>query len=169
MNGRKKYLTTALLAVVLFCLARVADNLAQTQLVANRSINLAGDWLWLQLHFNSEFIFGWQLGRSMVLFSTAAALIGVIAGYASLAQKLDRIFSFGFAFILGGAISNLFSRYSFGAVADYIFISAFGIQGSWNVADFLIIIGAGLWLASFISDRRSPNLPVIHPEDFGKI
>lgn len=69
------------------------------------------------------------------------ALVLIIVTWVKAKSKLDVI---AWGLIVGGGISNLFDRWLFGAVLDFIYLSYKEINFPWifNLADIAITIGA---------------------------
>ncbi len=69
-------------------------------------------------------------------------------------KNISGLFVTGAAFLLGGGIGNLYDRFAFGSVTDFLHLQAGGLQtGVFNMADVSIMIGTGLVL---ISSFRRP-------------
>ena len=64
----------------------------------------------------------------------------------------------GLGIAAGGAIGNLIDRIAYGAVADFINMSGFGIRNPWsfNVADIAIFVGFGLLLWPHKTPNQQP-------------
>ncbi|MGJ8693698.1 MAG: signal peptidase II [Thalassotalea sp.] len=94
---------------------------------------------------------GWQRW-----FFTAIASIASIVFVVWLAKtpKSNKILSVGFSLMLSGALGNLIDRVLFGYVIDFLdFYVGSSHWPAFNVADSVILIGAGLMiLDSFKSD-----------------
>lgn len=82
----------------------------------------------------------------MFVFSGLSGIFGFLLpkkGY--LAEKL------ALALTLGGALSNLYDRYTRGYVVDYFSVEAKGIKKIvFNLGDICIFLGAGIMVASQI-------------------
>lgn len=100
-------------------------------------LDQAGKWLARKNYFslqNSSLPFSLDLGRVFNLFVLSAALFAFIFLY----QRFWKGRSpWGFALIVGGALSNLLDRIFSGSVTDFINISISTI----NMADIAIGIG----------------------------
>ena len=100
---------------------------------------------------------GWQ---TPLLAAIAIAASAVIA-YLILKNLNKRLFCFGLALILGGAIGNLIDRLRFGQVVDFLDFHALGWHWpAFNVADSAITVGAViLILESFVHREKQPSAP----------
>lgn len=84
-------------------------------------------------------------GRWLLVAFTGGISALLVAGALWARRPLSAI---GLGIAAGGAIGNLIDRLTYGAVADFINMSGFGIRNPWsfNVADIAIFIGFGLLL-----------------------
>jgi signal peptidase II len=69
----------------------------------------------------------------------------------------ERLFCFGLAMILGGALGNLYDRLTLGKVVDFLLVHYQGYYWpAFNVADSAITLGAGLLIYdSFFGHRHA--------------
>jgi signal peptidase II len=93
----------------------------------------------------------------LIAFTCIAAVIMLIFLY-RLSQRLSAN-SIALAFILGGAIGNLYDRIRFASVIDFIEVNIFGYHWpDFNVADSAIVVGACLLLLdAFFAKPRPQN------------
>lgn len=86
-----------------------------------------------------------ETGRWLLIAVTGAISCVLIAAALWSRRPLSAI---GLGIAAGGAIGNLIDRVIYGAVADFINMSGFGIRNPWsfNVADIAIFVGFGLLL-----------------------
>ncbi len=86
-----------------------------------------------------------ELGRWLLIAFTGSISVVLLA--AALWSRRP-VISIGLGIAAGGAIGNLIDRFTYGAVADFINMSGFGIHNPWsfNVADIAIFAGFGLLL-----------------------
>lgn len=85
------------------------------------------------------------MGRALLILFTGGISAALIIGALWAKRPLTAL---GLGVAAGGAIGNLIDRFTYGAVADFINMSGFGIRNPWsfNVADIAIFIGFGLLL-----------------------
>jgi signal peptidase II len=88
---------------------------------------------------------------AVVLLFVASALWGRGSSFTSIGARL------GLAFVLGGAMGNLYDRIAHGTVTDFIEV----YHGTWffpafNVADSAITVGAILLLMDLLLNRQRP-------------
>ena len=86
-----------------------------------------------------------EMGRWLLIGFTGAISAALLAAALWSRRSLSAI---GLGIAAGGAIGNLIDRFTYGAVADFINMSGFGIRNPWsfNVADIAIFVGFGLLL-----------------------
>jgi signal peptidase II len=86
-----------------------------------------------------------ETGRWLLIGFTGAISAALLAAAVWSRRSLSSI---GLGIAAGGAIGNLIDRFTYGAVADFINMSGFGIRNPWsfNVADIAIFAGFGLLL-----------------------
>jgi signal peptidase II len=100
--------------------------------------------------------------RFWVLTVSVGLLLAGILVFTLLNKKLDAQQISGYAFIVGGGLSNWVDRaLKDGAVVDFMNMGIGPVRtGVFNVADLAIIVGIGLLLlASWRKERRRPPGP----------
>lgn len=86
---------------------------------------------------------GWQK-----LFFTAVSMLAIVViTYLLCKHSTQKLFCFGLALVLGGAIGNLYDRLTLGYVVDFLFFHYDTLYWpAFNVADSAICVGVGLLL-----------------------
>lgn len=86
---------------------------------------------------------GWQK-----LFFTAVSIVAIVViTYLMRKHSTQKLFCFGLALVLGGAIGNLYDRLTLGYVVDFLFFHYDTLYWpAFNVADSAICVGVGLLL-----------------------
>ncbi|QQE10959.1 signal peptidase II [Planctomycetota bacterium] len=109
----------------------------------------------LQLVLNPGAVFGLGKGGRTIFIGVSIAAIIVIAYFFSRSPAKAIMFHLGLAFILAGALGNMYDRVTFGVVRDMFYMFPGTRLWPWvfNVADVELIIGVGLvilhgWLYS---------------------
>lgn len=99
---------------------------------------------------------GWQRWFFTAIASIASIVFVV---WLSKTPKENKVLSIGFALILSGALGNLIDRVLFGYVIDFLdFYIGDAHWPAFNVADSVILIGAGLMiLDSFKSEKNTSD------------
>ena len=110
----------------------------------------------------------WNFGISLGLFQMESdagryaliALTGIISLVIVLwlFRATDTVLKIGLGFILGGALGNIWDRFEYGAVADFLYFHV----GNWsfyifNVADAAITIGVLLLLWDALLSPQKKN------------
>jgi len=98
---------------------------------------------------------GWQTP----LFAAIAVAATVVVSALLLRHPQRRLFAFGLALILAGALGNLWDRLAYGHVVDFLDLHAAGWHWpAFNVADSAITLGAGTLIAeSFLHHEETPR------------
>ncbi len=107
------------------------------------------NWLYYRTIWNvggvwSTPIPGW------VLKAATTAAVPLIAGWLFWDKRADKVESIGKLLVLGGAVGNLYDRWKYDAVRDFIEVW-FGSLERWhwptfNIADVALVVGIGLLL-----------------------
>jgi signal peptidase II len=94
-----------------------------------------------------------DLGRwALVVFETAVAL-----ALAVWARRSERpILALALGLVMGGALGNVIDRARFGAVADFIDVTALHFPWVFNLADSAINIGVALLLWDALTTAKPP-------------
>jgi signal peptidase II len=96
---------------------------------------------------------GWQ----RIFFSGIALVASTVIVYLLYKNPQRKLFCFALAFILGGALGNLYDRLTLGYVVDFLF---FHYQGhywpAFNAADSAITCGVGLLILDSFKQPQSP-------------
>ncbi|WP_334161716.1 signal peptidase II [Phenylobacterium sp.] len=125
------------------------------ELPARGSVPVAGP-LSLTMVWNQGVSFGLlRADQDLTRWALAAFAIGVSVVLALWVRKAGRpILAYALGLIMGGAIGNVIDRIRFGAVADFIDVSALYFPWVFNVADAAINIGIALLLIDMIRGEK---------------
>jgi signal peptidase II len=90
----------------------------------------------------------------LTLMPAAVLLFGLL--YVLLKNNLHKLSTLGIILVLGGGMGNLYDRWVYNGVTDFMFIKFKWFQtGVFNVADMSIMAGVGILLIqSFLKDRK---------------
>ncbi len=71
-------------------------------------------------------------------------------------KSTHRLLGLGSAFIIGGALANALDRVIYGAVVDFLNVTAFGFRNpySFNIADVAIFLGAAIIIIDIQFDDK---------------
>lgn len=104
----------------------------------------------LEKHHNKGVFLSHLKNRPKFVLVATGIIIGVLAGMFAmiLPKKREYLLKLAFAFVLGGASSNLFDRIKHGYVVDYIrFPKIKSVKNViFNISDFFIFIGSILMI-----------------------
>lgn len=94
---------------------------------------------------------GWQKW----FFTLITVVAALVITYLILKHSMQKLFSFGLALVLGGALGNLYDRLTLGYVVDFLY---FHINDwywpAFNVADSAICVGVGLLLLDSVRKEK---------------
>ena len=101
-------------------------------------------------------------GRLISLTLTIIAFIVVL--YLFFISK-DNLFSLALSFIIGGAMGNLWDRFAYKEVVDFIDMGIGRYRWfTYNIADSFVVMGISLalifYLRETLKENRERNLPV---------
>jgi len=115
-----------------------------------------GEWLRFRLVYNPGAAFGLQPQKLLpwlhpTVFYVLISILAMVAllVYYTKTPKEDRFSLLGLAFILSGALGNLFDRFRIHKVVDFIDVGIPGYNYRWptfNIADSMVCIGVGILL-----------------------
>ena len=95
---------------------------------------------------------GWQ----RIFFSAIAIIASVVIVYLLRKHKVEKLFCFALALILGGALGNLYDRLTLGYVVDFLLFHYRGwYWPAFNVADSAISCGVVLLLIDSFKKPRT--------------
>lgn len=184
-----KIFSFALIAVVF-----IADQFSKwafTQLLISPNAGLGSspffDWLqnphailpFMEFQITSFFniVMVWNYGVSFGFFNDkslestyfliALALVIAFGLMLWLLDTKDRVIAIGLSLAIGGAFGNVFDRFRFGAVIDFMDFHAYGLHWpAFNLADSCIMIGIGLVIVkTFLTDEKKNNERANAPHD----
>ncbi len=100
-------------------------------------------WIALTRHHNAGLLFDLPFPRALLIGITLAIVVIVLLGLGRAIRANHRRQTLALALILGGALGNLFDRYTLGFVRDWLLF--FGTS-ALNLADIAIGLGLLLYL-----------------------
>jgi len=105
-------------------------------------------WIGWEYFENSGIAFSIPLPQSLVIIVTPIIIVGLLFW---LVRKKERslFFLLGNTLIIAGALSNLMDRILYSITIDYFRI----LTSIFNIADVMIIVGAGLLLLNEIKTK----------------
>ena len=96
--------------------------------------------------------------KVILLLILPLIVLGMVAYHVFKDKSLDRMSLIGFCCIIGGGIANVYDRFRFGSVTDFLHIDLGGVfkTGIFNIADVSVTTGLiMLILVTFIYRRKA--------------
>lgn len=146
-----------LLSAIVIVLDLYTKHLVQQAFVYGEHLPVTGFFDLVRYHnTGAAFSFladagGWQHG----FFSAVSTLASAVMVYLLFKHPQKKLFCFGLALVLGGALGNLYDRLTLGYVVDFLLF--YYQQWAWpafNVADSAICVGVGLLM---LDSFKQPN------------
>ena len=132
-----------IIIILAFCLDRLSKTYVISLIEKNQSELFINDYLNITLNWNRGIAFGLLSFNATTIYHLISILILTIIIYLIyLMVKSDSVGKILFALIIGGAAGNLFDRFTYFAVPDFIdfHINSFH-WFTFNVADIFISLG----------------------------
>ena len=87
-------------------------------------------------------------------------VLGIVLYYVLTNKALDNLSVTGLSCIAGGGIANLYDRFLYGSVTDFLYIDLGGVfkTGIFNIADLSVTTGMILLLLCSFLDRPSKTI-----------
>jgi signal peptidase II len=139
---------------------RVTKHVAATTLAGMPSRSFLADTIRLEYAENTGAFLGlgadWPLSARTALFSIGNALLLFAMAVMAMRLHWTRPALLGLALLIGGGVSNLLDRVTYGRVIDFMNVGLGPLRtGIFNVADMAIMLGAGIVVvAGYISMGR---------------
>ena len=95
--------------------------------------------------------------KNILLFALPVVVLISVLVYVFKDNSLDKLSLVGFSLIIGGGIGNIYDRFLYGSVTDFLFIDLGSIfkTGIFNIADLSVTTGMILILwASFKNKKQ---------------
>ena len=99
--------------------------------------------------------FGMLSGMRVILSLISASVAMVLIVW--LGRLVRPIAALGVAFIIGGALGNLYDRLAYGYVVDFLDFSGLAFPWVFNIADAAINVGIALLLLDAWQTREQPD------------
>ncbi|MCH1548422.1 MAG: signal peptidase II [Flavobacteriaceae bacterium] len=154
----------SLYIVILIAVNLLLDQLSKIWIRANiipyNDINIISDYFIITNVENSGAFLGLgsefppMIKKILLLALPVIVLISVLF-YLFKDKSLDKISIIGFSAIIGGGIGNIYDRFLYGSVTDFLFIDLGGIfkTGIFNLADMSVTTGMILILWSSFKNK----------------
>jgi len=156
-------------SIILLVIANIAaDQISKFWVRAtvekNSSSPIIGEYLTLRnIENDGAFLgMGGDLNPTLKLFVLLlipAAVLLFVLYYMFKEKQMDKLSLIGFSCVVGGGIANVFDRFVYGSVTDFIFIDlGFVRTGIFNIADLSVTTGMILILWSSLKQRKKDKV-----------
>ncbi|MDG1778042.1 MAG: signal peptidase II [Flavobacteriaceae bacterium] len=143
-----KRITFILFLVVLnIGLDQYTKHIVRTEVTAGSRTEIVGEFLQLMNVENSGAFLGMGSDshptiKLIFLLILPVIVLSVVLYYLFTNKHLDSLSVIGFSCVAGGGIANLYDRFLYGSVTDFLFMDfGFAQTGIFNVADLSVTIG----------------------------
>ncbi len=97
--------------------------------------------------------------KLILLLIIPAAVLLYVLYYLFKEKQMDKLALIGFCCVVGGGIANVFDRFVYGKVTDFLFIDlGFVRTGIFNIADLSVTTGMILILWSSLKQRKKDKV-----------
>ena len=97
--------------------------------------------------------------RIILLLILPTAVLLFVLYYVFKEKQMDKLSLIGFSCVVGGGIANVFDRFIYGSVTDFLFIDlGFVRTGIFNIADLSVTTGMILILWSSLKQRKKEKI-----------
>jgi|TARA_B100001142_G_scaffold329328_1_gene392246 signal peptidase II len=157
-NKRSVYIIT--LIIINLLLDQLSKIWVRSNVIPDSIINIISDYFIITNVENSGAFLGLgsefppMIKKILLLALPVIVLISVLI-YLFKDKSLDKISIVGFSVIIGGGIGNIYDRFLYGSVTDFLFIDLGGIfkTGIFNIADLSVTTGMILILWSSFKNK----------------
>lgn len=152
----------ALLITANIGLDQISKFWVRASVEANSVTQIVGDFLTLRNVENEGAFLGMgsDLGdtaKLILLLVVPAIVLSLVVIHMIKEKDMDKLSLIGFSCVVGGGIANVFDRFVYGSVTDFLHIDLGFVQtGIFNIADMSVTTGMILILwASFFNKKKT--------------
>ena len=154
-----------ILVILNIGLDQISKGIVREQVVPGSRTELIGSQLQLMNVENSGAFL--SLGsdsnptvKLIFLLILPVIVLGIVLYYVLTNKALDNLSIIGLSCIAGGGIANLYDRFLYGSVTDFLYIDLGGVfkTGIFNMADLSVTTGMILLLLSSFLNRPSKTI-----------
>ena len=150
------------LVVANIAIDQISKVIVRAKVVAGSKSNIIGEFLTLHnVENDGAFLgMGGDWGPTAKLFTLLiipAIVLGLVLIHMLRDKTMDKLSLIGFACVVGGGIANVFDRFMYGSVTDFLHMDLGGVfrTGIFNAADMSVTFGMIIILwASFIQRKK---------------
>ena len=150
-----------LLIIINILLDQISKFWIRASVIPGSKTEILGDYLTLRNVENSGAFLGMGSDlnptlRIVLLLIVPVLVMGYVLVYMFRNKDLDRLSVIGFSCIVGGGIANIFDRFVYGHVTDFLHIDLGGVfrTGIFNVADMSVMFGLALLILSSYINKK---------------
>jgi signal peptidase II len=172
----KRILKTIIIVMILcsnIACDQISKNIVRQQIDYNEHINVISNFLILTKVENSgAFLsFGNSLPQPVkgLLFTILPCIVIVMAIIFLLTKSnLSNLTILGICFIVGGGIGNIYDRFLYGSVTDFLHMDFVIFRtGIFNMADVSIMTGSFILIAEFYINGTNSDHKIFHKRNYG--
>lgn len=127
-------------------------------MTVNETINLINNFFRITYVKNTGAAFSIFSNNTILVIIISVVIIGFLLFYIYKNKGNNKLENVSYAFILGGAISNLIDRLVYGYVIDFLDFEILSYDAPiFNLADTFIVIGVILFLINTLRSRYDGN------------
>lgn len=127
-------------------------------MTVNETINLIDNFFRITYVKNTGAAFSIFSNNTLLVIIISIVVIGFLLFYIYKNKGNNKLENVSYAFILGGAISNLIDRLVYGYVIDFLDFEILSYNAPiFNLADTFIVIGVILFLINTLRSRYDGN------------
>ena len=127
-------------------------------MTVNETINLIDNFFRITYVKNTGAAFSMFSNNTILVIIISVVVIGFLLFYIYKNKGNNKLENVSYAFILGGAISNLIDRLVYGYVIDFLDFEILSYDAPiFNLADTFIVIGVILFLINTLRSRYDEN------------
>lgn len=127
-------------------------------MTVNETINLIDNFFRITYVKNTGAAFSIFSNNTILVIIISVVVIGFLLFYIYRNKGNNKLENVSYAFILGGAISNLIDRLVYGYVIDFLDFEILSYNAPiFNLADTFIVIGVILFLINTLRSRYDGN------------
>ena len=145
-------------------LDQITKHIVRAEVVPGSRTEVVGELLQLMNVENSGAFLGMgseshPMIKLIFLLILPVIVLGVVLYYLFTNTELDKFSIVGFSAVAGGGIANLYDRFMFGSVTDFLFMDFGFVQtGIFNVADLSVTIGMMLLIIASYKQKKETTL-----------
>lgn len=153
------------LIVANIALDQISKFIVRAKIAQNEVIELVGDVFIMTKVENSGAFLGMgsdlsPLLKWIFLLILPVVVLGGVIYYIITNKSLDKLSLIAFCCIVGGGIANVFDRFRYGSVTDFLHIDLGGVfrTGIFNVADMSVSFGMILLIVASFKHKKQEKI-----------